>query len=131
MAATGRRSGRRERMAQRAAGPAANPAPPGQLGGLYKPLSDSDLQAIYDTALRLLEELGMGEVPGRLADVLLAAGAVDLGNDRISLPQSLVTETITKAAKTFTFNGRDPARSINVGGKAVHFGTGRCRGADA
>ncbi|WP_306114102.1 MULTISPECIES: trimethylamine methyltransferase family protein [unclassified Roseovarius] len=124
MAATGRRSGRRERMAQRAAGPAANPAPPGQLGGLYKPLSDSDLQSIYDTALRLLEELGMGEVPGRLADVLLAAGAVDLGNDRISLPRSLVTETITKAAKTFTFNGRDPARSIDVGGKAVHFGTG-------
>lgn len=111
-------------MAQRAAGPVANPAPPGQLGGQYKPLTESDLQAIFDTALRLLEELGMGEVPGRLADVLIGAGAVDLHNGRISLPRALVRETLAKASKTFTFHGRDPARSIEVGGKSVHFGTG-------
>ncbi len=124
MAGAGRRSGRRERMAQRAAGPAANPAAPGQLGGQYRPLSDADLSGIFDTALRLLEELGMGEVPGRLADVLIGAGAVDLGNDRISLPRDLVKRTIAMAAKSFTFHGQDPARSIEVGGKAVHFGTG-------
>lgn len=111
-------------MALRAAGPAANPAPPGQLGGQYRPLSDGDLNDIYDTALRLLEELGMGEVPDRLADVLIGAGAVDLGNGRISLPRPMVKEMIAKAAKEFTFHGRDPARSIAVGGRAVHFGTG-------
>ena len=118
-----RRSGRSEKMAQRAAGPAANPAPPGQLGGQYRPLSDTDLAAIYDSALRLLAELGMGEVPGRLADVLIGAGAVDLGNDRIGLPDTLVKETIAKAAKSFTFHGRDPGRSFEVGGQSVHFGT--------
>ncbi len=58
-----RRSGRREKLAQRAAPPPVNPAPPGQQGGAYRPLSEIDLRAIYDTALRLLEELGMGEVP--------------------------------------------------------------------
>ena len=119
-----RRSGRRERMAKRAAGPLVNPAPPGQTGGQYKPLSDADLDSIYATALRLLEELGMGEVPGRLADVLIGAGAVDLGNDRISLPPAMVKRAIQTAAKSFTFHGRDPARSITVGGNAVHFGTG-------
>lgn len=124
MAVTNRRSGRRERMAQRAAGPAANPAPPGQPGGRYKPLTDAEMRDIYDTALRLLEHLGMGEVPGRLADVLIAAGAVPLDNERISLPPALVKEMIAKAAKTFTFHARDPARSIHVGGDAVHFGTG-------
>ena len=124
MASQNRRSGRRERMALRAAGPASNPAPPGQQGGQYRPLSETDLQDIHDTALRLLEELGMGEVPARLADVLIGAGAEDLGNGRIGLPRAMVREMIARAAKVFTFHGRDPARSIELGGKAVHFGTG-------
>ena len=119
-----RRSGRKSRLAQRAAPPQVNPAPPGQIGGLYKPLSDADLRAIYDTALRLLAELGMGEVPQRLWDDLIAAGAVDLGNGRIGLPRTLVEVIIAGAAKRFTLHGRDPDRSIQVGGDAVHFGTG-------
>jgi len=119
-----RRSGRKERIARRAAPPPVNPAPPGQLGGQYKPMSEADCAAIYVTALRLLEELGMGEVPERLAKVLLAAGARDLGNERISLPPELVKASIAMAPKCFTFHGRDPARSIDVGGRAVHFGTG-------
>lgn len=119
-----RRTGRRERLAKRAAPPQVNPAPPGQLGGQYKPLSEADCRAIYDTALRLLDELGMGEVPDKLAEVLLAAGARDLGNGRISIPNALVEDTMDKAPKSFTFHGRDPNRSIEVGGQAVHFGTG-------
>ena len=35
----GKRGGRRERLAQRAAKPAIDPCPPGQIGGVYKPLS--------------------------------------------------------------------------------------------
>ena len=67
----GKRGGRRERLAQRAAKPAVDPCPPGQIGGTYKPLSDSDLRRISDTALDLLEKLGIGEVPDRLhADLL-------------------------------------------------------------
>ncbi len=49
-----RSGGRRARVALRAAPPKTNPAPAGQRGGLYKPLSESDLNAIYDTALKLL-----------------------------------------------------------------------------
>jgi trimethylamine--corrinoid protein Co-methyltransferase len=118
-----RRSGRKERMALRAAGPAANPAPPGALGGQYRPLSDGDLQAIHDTALKLLEHLGMGEVPYRLRADLIAAGAKPKG-DRLTLPQALVERCIASAAKQFTLHGRDPARSITVGGDRVYFGTG-------
>ena len=70
-----RAGGRSERLALRAAPPVVNPAPPGQIGGQYRPLTEPDLQDIYDTALRLLAELGMGEVPDRLRDDLVAAGA--------------------------------------------------------
>lgn len=119
-----RRSGRRERVAKRAAPPLINPAPPGQIGGVYRPLSEADMQAIYGTALRLLEHLGMGQVPARLADLLRSAGAREMANGRFALPERLVREAVAAAPKHFPLHGRDPARSIEVGGQAVHFGTG-------
>lgn len=119
-----RRSGRRERLAKHAAPPVVNPAPPGQIGGAYRPLTESDMALIHDTALRLLEELGMGEVPDRLGRLLSSHGGRRLPNGRYALPRTLVGAAIAGAAKTFTFHGRDPARSIEVGGSAVHFGTG-------
>ena len=122
--AKAKRGGRKGRLAQRAAKPVVDPCPPGQSGGQYKPLSDADLHAIYDTALRLLEELGMGEVPDRLKQDFQAIGAIDQGDGRIRFPRALVEEAIDKACKKFTFHGRDPARSIVVGGDQVYFGTG-------
>ncbi|MGR3492389.1 MAG: trimethylamine methyltransferase family protein [Shimia sp.] len=125
METKGRRrgAGRRERLAQRAAGPAVHPCPPGQPGGRYRPLTEPQLARITETAFRLLAELGMGEVPERLRHDLLAAGAQAAG-ERILLPSEMVERAITLSAKTFTLHGRDPARSIEVGGDAVHFGTG-------
>ena len=119
-----KRAGRKRRLAQRAEKPALDPCPPGQIGGAYKPLSDSDLRKIYQTALDLLEHLGLGEVPERLRADLLAVGAQDAGNDRIVFPPSLVEDAIAQAAKTFVLHGRDESRSIKVGGQSVHFGTG-------
>lgn len=118
-----RTGGRADRVARRALPPEMNPCPPGQLGGAYKPLSESGMWAIYDTALRLLAELGMGEVPEILERQLLTCGAQKAG-DRIRLPREMVEKIIAMAAKDFIFHGRDPARSIHVGGDRVYFGTG-------
>ncbi len=119
-----RRSGRKSRLAQRAAPPKVNPAPPGPKGGRYQPLGEPELLSIFQTALRLLEELGMGEVPDRLATALCSAGAKPLDNGRISMPRALVESCIGCAAKQFVLHGRDPERSIKVGGDRVYFGTG-------
>ncbi len=123
-ASASKRSGRRVRMAKRAAKPEINPCPPGQIGGQYRPLSDADGKNIYDTALRLLAELGMGEVPARLSEKLIEAGAMGNGKGRILFPAALVEEAIDKATKSFVLHGRDEAHSIEVGGKRVYFGTG-------
>lgn len=117
------RSGRKSRLAQRAAPPKVNPCPPGQSGGRYKPLSDSDLTAIFEAALKLLETLGMGETPERLEKLLIGAGAKKQEN-RVLFPRELVQSAIATAPKEFILHGRDPARSIRVGGDSVHFGTG-------
>ena len=118
-----RAGGRQDRLKQRARGP-TNPAPPGQPGGQYRPLREVEMKAIYATALRLLSDLGMGEVPARLTDDLLKAGATMGEGGRVLLPSALVEEAIAAAAKRFTLHGRDEARSIEVGGDRVHFGTG-------
>lgn len=119
-----RRSGRSARLAARRAPPQTNPAPPGAKGGFYQPLSGPEIKAIYDTALRLLEVLGMGAVPPRLRADLIKAGARELGGDRIGLPPDLVQACIAKAAKRFVLHGRDAARDIDIGGDRVFFGTG-------
>ena len=120
---TPQRNGRKSKLAQRAAKPEFDPCPPGQIGGQYRPLSDADLQAIYDTALKLLDHLGMGQVPVRLRRDLCAAGAT-VKDDRVTMPSKMVEKAIKDAAKSFTFHGRDPAKNIEVGGNRVYFGTG-------
>ncbi|MFY0691210.1 MAG: trimethylamine methyltransferase family protein [Paracoccaceae bacterium] len=119
-----RAGGRQERLARRKARPEIDPCPPGQPGGQYRPLSICDMEEIRDTAFRLLAELGMGEVPDRLAEVLIAAGAVEDRRSRFLFPRDLVEAAIAGAAKRFVLHGRDPQRSIEVGGDRVYFGTG-------
>ncbi len=119
-----KRGGRTARLAKRAAKPVFDPCPPGQVGGAYKPLSTQGMQRIYETAVRLLEDLGVGEVPERLQKDLCAHGARDNGAGRILFPATMIETAIKAAAKTFTLHGRDPERSIDVGGEKVYFGTG-------
>ncbi|MET1416450.1 trimethylamine methyltransferase family protein [Roseibium sp. HPY-6] len=119
-----KRGGRKERLALRAAKPLVDPCPPGQAGGRYRPLDETELHRIYQTALDLLAKLGMGEVPERLKNDLLAAGAQPADGDRVVFPEELVKSAIDQAAKTFTFHGREDKRSIVVGGDRVYFGTG-------
>lgn len=120
----GKREGRSKRLALRAQKPAFDPCPPGQIGGAYKPLTEAELEKIYETALALLEKLGLGEVPDRLRKDLSAAGARNGANGRVLFPPSLVEAAIDQAAKTFVLHGRDESRSIEVGGNRVYFGTG-------
>ena len=49
--------------AKRALPPEIDPCPVGPVGGQYKPLTDGQLEQIYQNALRILSELGIGEAP--------------------------------------------------------------------
>ena len=119
-----RSGGRAARNAKRSAPPKVNPAPPGQIGGQYRPLTEAEVKAIYNTALRLLAELGMGEVPDRLAKIFLQHGATQNEAGRVMFPNALVEDAIAQSNKKFIFHGRDDNRSIEVGGDKVYFGTG-------
>ena len=44
--------------------------------------------------------------------------------ERILFPKEMIERAIKTAPKQFTLHGRDPNRSIHIGGDSVHFGTG-------
>ena len=58
----GRTGGRAARVAARTAGLSDDEKAvhPGQSGGAFKPLTDSECRTVYETALTMLEEFGMG-----------------------------------------------------------------------
>ena len=80
----GRAGGRAARVAARAAGPPTEERAvrPGFSGGAYKPLSDDECSQVYETALYLLEEIGMGSPIPEFIEVVEAAGGY-LKDDRL------------------------------------------------
>ena len=120
-----RRGGSREAMlARRSKPPAVNPAPAGPVGGQYRPLTDVQVGQIYDTSIRMLAELGMGDAPEALTEQALKHGATlnDLG--RLCFSRDMVEDIIDGACKSFLFHGRDEKFTFEVGGDRVYFGTG-------
>ena len=120
-----RRKGRVRRIAMRTQEkPIFLPSPPGQKGGAYKPLDARALQAIVDTALRILEEIGMALAPGPLVRAALEQGAFLNAQERLCYPRAMVEDVIAHAAKRFVLHGRDGQHDIEIGGERVFFGTG-------
>lgn len=123
---TSRRSGgRASRVAARTAPEAeVNPCPPGQRGGQYRPLTDHGITQILETTFRILEDIGMGEVPEVVQTKALEKGASINALGRLSFSRAFVEDIIDGAAKTFVFHGRDPKHDFEIGGDRVRFGTG-------
>ena len=120
-----RAGGRSARVAKRIAPqPEINPAPPGQIGGDYTPLKESEIQLIFAYSLKFLEELGMADVPKYLEEICCEKGAFLNSLGRLCFPKAMVEDIIDKAAKKFPLHGRDHLRTIEIGGDKVHFGTG-------
>ena len=121
----GRSGGRAARKASRAAPLAENMRPirPGMQGGTYKPLSDSDMHNINESALKALEEIGLADAPQSGINIMVGAGAI-LGEDgRLRYPRSLIEDMLAKANREITLFGRDTKYDLHLSEKKVHYGT--------
>jgi len=120
----GKMSPREIMHAKRALPPEIDPCPVGPVGGQYKPLTDGQLEQIYQNALRILSELGIGEAPPALVEQAVKCGATVNDAGRLCYSPAMVEGIIDGACKSFPFYGRDAKHDFEVGGDKVYFGTG-------
>ncbi len=120
-----RSGGRAARVALREAPPTAEARPvwPGMPGGAYRPLSDGQCDDIFEAALGLLADLGMGQAIPEIIEAVTANGGRMDEHDRLRIPPDLVRRVIDGACKEFTLHGFDPDRGVEIGGNRVHFCT--------
>ena len=121
-----REGGRAARLAARAAGPTGDEKAvhPGQTGGAFKPLTEPEMERVYDTALGLIEEIGMGTPVPEFIEVVTAAGGHVDDDGRLHYPRDLVKRIVEEvASKSWVWHGLDEDRSIELSDRKVHFGT--------
>lgn len=94
-------------------------------GGGYQVLSEKEIREIHETTVRVLENVGF-EINNEAAlELFEAKGArVDFEQRRVYVPREMISRLIKQAPEEFVFYGRQEGKSITVGGKQVHFGTG-------
>jgi trimethylamine---corrinoid protein Co-methyltransferase len=116
------RSGRQSRRDKRAGGPVGN-YPPYIMRNIptYDVLGEESLLKIEHTADRILAEIGIEFRDDPIAlDHWKRAGAVISGN-LVKFEKGLLQELLQTAPRTFTQHARNPAKSVEIGGKSVVF----------
>ncbi|HUG31451.1 MAG TPA: trimethylamine methyltransferase family protein [Acidimicrobiia bacterium] len=126
MTDTGKRRGRRRRDSEAATGPVAPSQPPWrQSVRRFEPVAlvpEEQIEAIHQTSLRILSEIGMDFLNPEARRLLAAAGAqVDPDSERVRFDPDFIEEKIATAPSEFTIHARNPERNIHMGGDSVAF----------
>ena len=120
-----KRGGGRRARATRAGGGIAQ-LPWRAVENPYPPLAMADpeqVQALHDTSLRILSELGIRVLGARALDLFAGAGAiVDRAEKLVRIDGSLVAAALETVPAHFTLTPRNPARRLAFGGRSLAFG---------
>ncbi len=85
-----------------------------------EPLPPEGVEAIHDTAMRILEEIGIEFLNDEARDQLSAAGCAIEG-DNVRMDRAFVMEKIALAPAQFDITPRNPDRRITLGGRHMCF----------
>lgn len=119
----------RERRRRRGGGKrnadAVSQLPWRQVRHLFAPidiLRPEHVEAIHETSLRILEEVGIELMNAEACDLLEKAGAsVDHETGVVRLDRGLVEQALATVPSEVTLTPRNPDRAITVGGDHVNF----------
>jgi trimethylamine--corrinoid protein Co-methyltransferase len=96
-----------------------------QLRRTYDPievLSSDQVEAIHQTGLEILEEIGMRVLDPQARGLLAGAGAdVDEDAMQVRFDRAMVEELVAKAPAAFALSARNPERNLELGGRNVIF----------
>lgn len=91
----------------------------------YRPievLSADHVEAIHQTGLTILEEIGMKVLEPRALALYRSAGAtVDEGEQQVRFDRAMITDLAAKAPREFSLRARNPAKNIRVGNQYAIF----------
>ena len=94
---------------------------------VYTILSRSDLDALHEATLNLMEDYGVCIFGKRAQEILIGAGCkLNKETNQVMFPRNLVNDCINSAPAEYTLYGRDPedaSRNIKFGGDNVTFTT--------
>jgi trimethylamine--corrinoid protein Co-methyltransferase len=93
-------------------------------GGTYQPLSEREVRRIHETALDLLEKVGMGNPLPVLKEHALARGCRIDGHGRLCFPRALVEDVIAAMPREFVVHAYDSKYDLKDAAGRVQFGPG-------
>ncbi len=84
--------------------------------------SDDRLEAIHQTALRVVEELGIKVLNDEARSYFQRAGAhVDESSQMVKIDRVLIKEALDSAPSEFVMHGETPEANVTLGGKHIAF----------
>ena len=96
-----------------------------KLGAQLKLFKDSEVQAIHEGVIRLLEEVGMQVKSKTAYDYFAKGGAiVDPVTENVKIPRAMLEKAIATAPSKVTIHGREEKNDVVLEKNRVHFGTG-------
>ncbi|MGB2200964.1 MAG: trimethylamine methyltransferase family protein [Pseudooceanicola atlanticus] len=85
------------------------------------PMPQEGIEAIHDTAMRVLEEIGVAFLNPEACRILAEAGC-RVDGEIVYMGRDFVMEMLSHAPSEFTMTPRNPAHQVRVGGNHVLFG---------
>jgi trimethylamine--corrinoid protein Co-methyltransferase len=120
-----RSNARQAKIAMRKAALAEDlkPVRPGESGGQYRPLSETDIAQIDATVFRILEEVGFADATEHCIETCKAIGAVYGEDRRLRFPRAVIDEVLARCCRELTLYAQDPKLDLVLTGSRVHFST--------
>jgi len=93
----------------------------------YKPievLSADQIEAIHESSLRVLEEIGIDFLDeAARARLKLAGAALESGSQRVRFDRAMVLELVAKTPPEVTLHARNSERNLTFGANHINFGS--------
>ncbi|HEY3427924.1 MAG TPA: trimethylamine methyltransferase family protein, partial [Acidimicrobiia bacterium] len=116
---------RAERRASRGGG--LRQLPWRSLRNPYHPIdviSADHIEAIHQSSLRILAEIGMDFLHPEALSLFSEAGAkVEAGSDRVRFDPDWVIDRVSTVPSSFILHARNPEHNVSVGGDHINFAT--------
>lgn len=92
-------------------------------GGQYKPLSEKGINDIHDSALRILEEIGI-KVELEEAQAIFRSHGAKLDGTIVRIPPKVVERALELVPHRFLMAGREEENDLQMEDRRVYLGTG-------